>query len=237
MIASKVFQTRITKTVKETEYTVTWLFEKPKDFIYYAGQFATIDSRQFKALEDVNRGRKDGARAYSFASSPTEEHLALTIKEEKDGRFSPFALKNIKERDKIELRAPFGHFIYEGKNNVVLIGAGSGIVPLRSIIKYIIDSKLNVQIKLFFSNKTERDIIYKKELDEWSELKNVKIIHNFTREKEMKRINEEHITKHIENFSDYEYFLCGPNDFCNSMREILVKKGVVLNKIKMEKYN
>ncbi|MBI4918644.1 hypothetical protein HY837_01840, partial [archaeon] len=165
-------------------------------------------------------------------------HLALTIIEETDGKFSPFALNSIKEGNIIELRSPFGHFIYDKEmhQDAVFIGAGSGIVPLRSIIKYIIDSKVNANAKLFFSKKYEKDIIYKKEFDEWNKSANVKVINNLTQEKEKKRIDETHLSKHILDFSKYNYFLCGPNEFCNSMREILLKKNVLPNKIKMEKY-
>ncbi len=229
---------KVKDIVRETQDTITLICTKPENFVYLPGQFATIDTKQFKELEKTEEGRRHGPRAYSYASSPTEDHLAFTIKQEDKGKFSPWILNGgIKVSDELEIRSPFGHFFYEEKmGDIVLIGAGSGIVPLRSIIKFILDSNFKVNIKLFISNKTEDDIIYKKELNEWTKSGNVEIFRSLTREKEKKRIDEEHLNSNISDFSKFFYFLCGPNDFCNEMKEIILKKGVVANKVKMEKY-
>ncbi|MBI5065532.1 hypothetical protein HZA97_04810 [Candidatus Woesearchaeota archaeon] len=238
MIKPTLVKVTVKRLIRETPDTITFETDKPKEFNYFAGQFATIDTKQFKELETVEEGRRHGPRAYSYTSSPTEDHLGFTIKKENKGKFSPWVLSGgINVGDEVEIRSPFGHFFYEEQmGDVVLIGAGSGIVPLRSIIRFILDSNFKVGIKLFVSNKTEKDVIYKKELDEWNTLNNVKVFHSLTREKEMKRIDEEHLKKNIGDFDKFCYFLCGPNDFCNEMKEIILKKGVAPNKVKMEKY-
>lgn len=234
----ELLEVLVREIIKESPDAIT-LVTSREGLNYNAGQFVTIHTSQFAELANVRRGRKHGARAYSFASSPTEKNLAFTIKEEAGGKLSPWILQGgIKVGDKIKIRGPYGHFFYdyETHKDVVFIGAGSGIVPLRSIMKYIIDLRLPVQVKLFYSNKTKEDIIYKRELEEWNKLNNVEVIHNLTREGEKKHIDELHLSTYIIDFSKFSYFLCGPNSFCNSMREILLKKGVLAEKIKMEKY-
>lgn len=229
----------IEEVIQETEDTVTLRLKKTQQFDYFPGQFITIDIRQFKELENIERGKKVGPRAYSIGSSPTRDHVDITVKKEDKGRFSVWIVeeKPLKKGDFVTFKGPWGHFIYEENyGDVVLIGAGSGIVPLKTILEYIADKKLKASATLLYSNKTQKDIIYKKELDSINS-SNVKIHYTLTQEQwngRTGRINEQMIKECVGDLQNKRYYLCGPMIFAKEIKEILIKKNVKQELIKVE---
>lgn len=134
-------------------------FERPAMFSFKPGQFLLL------AL-DINESKEK--RAYSIASSPTEkEYLEITFKKVEGGTFSP-VLYEQKEGNTLDVKGPFGLFTLDKHhmNNLVLIAGGTGITPIRSIIKYIIDTDAEKQITLIYGARTPPELIYEKELQE-----------------------------------------------------------------------
>jgi ferredoxin-NADP reductase len=120
---------------------------------------------------DVRLTAPDGyvaMRSYSIASSPTAgDIIELAIERLPDGEVSPFFHDVARIGDEIELRGPLGgHFLWPENSNepVLLIGAGSGVVPLMAMIRRRGDSGQSVPTALLLSSRTRRDVLFGDEL-------------------------------------------------------------------------
>ncbi|MDX2195610.1 MAG: ferredoxin--NADP reductase [Cytophagales bacterium] len=120
---------------------------------YISGQFITLHIPM------------DGSilkRSYSLCSScVTDTNLAICVKQTSNAYTSKYILQNIKPGQKYKADPPMGNFVLHGNENIahiVLIGAGSGITPLLSIIKTAL--KNNIKTTLIYGNRAESDIIY-----------------------------------------------------------------------------
>ena len=107
-------------------------------------------------------------RSYSIASAPSDSKvIELAIERLTDGEVSPFFHDVAQVGDTIELRGPLGgHFLWPGPSNrpVLLIGAGSGVVPLMAMIRYRKASGEPVPVALSLSSKTWGDVLFRDEL-------------------------------------------------------------------------
>ena len=110
---------------------------------------------------DVRLTAPDGytaMRSYSIASAPSDSKvIELAIERLPDGEVSPFFHDVAQVGDTIELRGPLGgHFLWPGPSNkpVLLIGAGSGVVPLMAMIRYRKASGEPVPVALLLSSRT-----------------------------------------------------------------------------------
>lgn len=120
---------------------------------------------------DVRLTAPDGyvaMRSYSIASAPTSaDVIELAIERLPDGEVSPFFHDVARTGDEIELRGPLGgHFIWPDntEQTVLLIGAGSGVVPLMAMIRHRSRSGQAVPTALLLSSRTLRDVLYRDEL-------------------------------------------------------------------------
>lgn len=143
----------------------------------------------------------------------------------------------------LRVKGPYGNFVFDesAKENPVFIAGGVGIVPIMSMIRYIIDKRLSYQITLIYSCKTIKNILFYENLKKIeSENDNIKCIFTLTQPDESKwngytdRINEEMITANIKNILDNAYYICGPQEMMLMVSYILQKLGVKSSKIKTE---
>ena len=220
---------KLIKIINETEDTKSLKFSRDKSFNFKPGQFMVF------ILKDIEG---DFRRAYSISTSPDEkEFFEITIKETPNGRASKMLLKETKINDEFEALGPYGIFTYNNENvkNIVHIAAGSGIAPIRSIIYYILKNKPEIKQTLIFSNKTERDIIYKKEFESLQ----IEKVFTLTREnhKDHKngRIDKNLLKDYIKDSA--LYFICGPPLFVDSMVNELKSLNVRQEQIKTERYD
>ena len=208
---------------------------KVRDFHYTPGQYIPIRL----PVENDARG---GARILSISSSPTEKFLQFTTRISK----SPFkqAFNNLKINDKVYLKStPIGNFTLEESQNAVMITGGIGITPLRSMIKYAIDKTLNINITLFYSNRTQKEIVYRKELEKFSkEYKNFNLINTVTRPEEDKewkgptgRIDTDIIKKYPYGENPI-FYVCGAPKMVENMINTVKKLNVPEDRIKREEF-
>ncbi|MBI3031993.1 oxidoreductase [Candidatus Woesearchaeota archaeon] len=235
---------KITQVKQETPDTKTFRFEavNQERMLFKPGQFAMVHD-----IEVTKDGEKKKVnRSYSIASSPTKNYIELVIKAEHPGLTSPKWINEVKEGEQYEVKGPFGKFVYteDMKGDVVLIGAGSGIAPLRSIVYYILEQKLPTAVYLIYSNKTQEDIIMKDEfLSLEEDHNNFELEFTLTREPEHSdweghrgRIDYEFLEDCIGFLEDKLYYLCGPKEFVISMESLLKEHNVPAEKIKKEIY-
>ncbi len=230
---------RIFKLVDKREETpnVMSFFFEPVDgkkmFKFKPGHFVNISFKN--DLDNI------GNRSFSIANSPTEKGLMLTIK--KVGVFTTKIFETLIGEEFVIL-GPLGlPYIKDESENkeYVFIAGGSGIVPFRSILYYSRDTDFKNKMYLFYSNRTEKDIIYKKELYSLKEkMDNFILVETLTREEkesyEKGRINVEMLKKYLDSFEDKKYMICGPKGLVSGSIELLKKLNVDIKNIKTESW-
>lgn len=260
---SAAFHTLIVSDkIQETKDTVTLAFNIPTTlkeiFQFQAGQYLTLKF-------DING--VEARRAYSMSSSPLESKIAITIKRVKGGLVSNYIHDLVKVGDSIEIMPPTGKFtpniLPEHRKTYYLIGAGSGITPLMSILKTILEEEPQSTLFLYYGSRNEQQIIFKNELDTLEQkfkgqlfvthiisqptrsssggLKGIFGKKKITWQGEKGRIDRRNIAiyleKNIPPYPDTEYFLCGPEDMINGVQEVLVARGTPSKSIHFELFH
>lgn len=162
---------KIMKIIPETVDTKTFhiQFQDPalKDnFSFLAGQFA-----EYSVLGE-------GEATFCISSSPTRmDHLEFSVK--RVGRVTQ-ALHHLNEGEVIGFRGPYGnHFPLDrmkGKN-LVLIGGGIGLAPLRSLIQNVLDNRSEYgEINILYGARSPQDLCFKYDLEAWSQDPTVKMV-------------------------------------------------------------
>ncbi len=138
---------------------------------------------------DVRLTAEDGyqvERSYSIASPPEDDgRVTLTVERLDDGEVSPYLTDELRVGDKIELRGPIGgYFVWEAGlgGPLLLIGGGSGIVPLMAMLRLRAVAGSGVPTRLLYSSRSYEEIIYRDELDRLARVDaTLEVIHTLTR--------------------------------------------------------
>ena len=222
----------IQKIIKETQDAVSIIFDVPQQlketFSFIAGQYITI-----KKVLSENELR----RAYSICASPNSNELKVAVKAVKDGRFSTYATTKLKEGDVLEVAEPEGKFILKpaANKNYIAFAAGSGITPVLSMIKAVLENETSATFTLVYGNKSADTTIFKNELDALSEKYSTQFNLHYLFSKELAndskfgRINKEHTSHFVKNVhSSITFdaaFLCGPEEMITTVSETLQENG------------
>jgi glycine betaine catabolism B len=201
---------------------------------------------------DVRLTAPDGyvaMRSYSIASAPgPADVIELAIERLHDGEVSPFFHDVAQTGDEIELRGPLGgHFIWPGNTGqtVLLIGAGSGVVPLMAMIRHRRDVGQAVPTALLLSSRTWRDVLFRDELLEAEESgSGFTCALTLTREPPRRdsdfdrRIDEAMVADVAGRLSAPPgyVFICGSNAFCDVAADGALAAGLAAGSIRTERY-
>ena len=195
---------------------------------------------------DVRLTADDGyraERAYSIASAPGEP-LAITVERLDDGEVSPYLTQEVRPGDELEVRGPIGgYFVWEPAfgGPLLLLAGGSGIVPLRSILRYrgLIGS--SVPVRLLYSSRRLADVIYRDELDVRSDA--VQVIHALTRSQPAgwtgyaRRVDDEMLAEVAWPAADKPLaYVCGPTSFVETVAAGLVRLGYPPVRVRTERF-
>jgi len=223
-------------TVKELQWhgknAATIVFEAPEEnFDYKPGQYLTI-------ITEVD-GQEE-RRSYSLNSSPfLDKNPAVTIKREEGGKVSGYLIDNLKPGDEVKILKPMGKFTTDfdpkNKRHLVLIGGGSGITPLYSILTSALDQEPETKVTLVYGNRDEESIIFKHALDELNKKHGERFTYYHTLSQpgenwlgEKGRIDQKKLTKVLgDELKANEYYLCGPQGLMKTAEEYLKDKGCV----------
>ena len=232
---------KIKSILRQTDKAVSITFEVPTalkaDFAFTAGQYITL-----KTVIDAKEIRRD----YSLSSSPQSESLTVTVKEIENGVFSSYANTQLKTGDTLEVGTPNGRFIYDPKtdtsNTIVAFAAGSGITPIMSIARTVLETDSN--FVLIYGNKSPKETIFYDEILKLQTLHSnrfmVQFVYSETDEKDalFGRIdsgNVHYILKNNIAINDSQkFYLCGPEGMINTVNGILTEKGVEASKVLFE---
>jgi len=235
---------KIKNIIRETTEAVSIVFDVPenlkKDFSFVAGQYVTL-----KAIINGEEVR----RAYSLCSSPKSNELKVAVKAVKNGKFSMYATRKLKEGETIEVSKPEGNFVLTPQSNKNYIGfvAGSGITPLMAMVKSVLESESTASFTLVYGNKSTDTIIFSDELNMLVNKypSNFKLHYVLSREEKegvlSGRVDEKKVDYCLKNiYKDVSFeaaFLCGPEEMVKVTKEALTENGFSKDHIFFELFN
>jgi ferredoxin-NADP reductase len=198
---------------------------------------------------DVRLTAEDGYqafRSYSIATAPDDE-LAITVERLDDGEVSPYLVDELREGDRIEVRGPIGgYFVWDGSEPgpLLLIGGGSGIVPLMAMIRHRAATGSSTPTRLLYSSRTLEDVIYREELDELAARMNgFELFHTLTRTQPDgwtgygRRIDAEMLSDVAWPAAEEpQVFVCGSTRFDDTAADSLVALGYEPQRVKTERF-
>src|SRR6266852_2483443 len=120
---------------------------------------------------DVRLTAEDGyqaERSYSIASAPEDEPLVLTVERLDGGEVSPYLVDELRPGDQLELRGPIGgYFVWERSSGgpLLLIAGGSGVVPLRAMLRHHVATGSDAAVRLLYSARSLDEVLYRHELE------------------------------------------------------------------------
>ncbi|HKP88386.1 MAG TPA: FAD-binding oxidoreductase [Thermoleophilaceae bacterium] len=188
---------------------------------------------------DVRLTAPDGyrtQRSYSIASSPLDEgSIELTIDRLADGEVSPYFHDVVLEGDQVEVRGPFtSYFVWRGEAPVLLVGGGSGVVPLMAMIRHRRRTMPELPMRLVYSVRSGADVIYADELGDDAVL-------TFTREPPAGWAG--HTGRVDASLIDAAgaqpegvAFVCGSNGFVERAGQLLLERGFEPRQIRTERF-
>lgn len=239
----KFHKLKIADLTRETDDTVSIAFEIPQeltaDYAYISGQYLTL-----KAIIDG----EDVRRSYSLCSAPHENEWRVAIKEVPQGKFSTFANRKLRAGEELEVMTPTGNFTLKTSSSqsktYLLVAAGSGITPVLSIMKSVLQNEPQSDVILVYGNKGFSSIIFREEIEA---LKNqfmdrVQVLHILSRESlgnnlQKGRIDSEKISTILDKYlngSLDEAFICGPEEMIMAVKQGLEAKGIAKENIHFE---
>lgn len=230
---------------KLTPSSVAITFDIPKDLI----QTFTFEAGQYITIKKEIKG-EELRRAYSISSSPKNESITIGVKKVDRGGFSDYAHSKLAVGDSLEVMPPDGRFTFKPSDsvkNVAAFAAGSGITPIMSIAKAVLNSNNANTFVLVYGNKSyEETMFYTDLVNLQLEYANRFFIY-FTNSQAMEenslvgRIDTSTVNYALKNkhkdvvFDDF--YLCGPEQMIHKVTDTLVDNGVSKDKIHFELFS
>lgn len=203
--------------------------------IYKAGQFLTFL---------FNHRNEEIRRSYSLSSSPDELHLSITVKRISNGEISRFMLTKIKIGDILNALPPAGRFTvanYHQDKSILFFAGGSGITPIFSQIKYILNRTGHSRLVLIYNNQDAGSILFKNELDQLAAAHHDRftIVHLLS--SEANRLNADRVetlTRQLvaKDLDKARFYLCGPFSYMRMIRFALLYMGIHPDQIRRENF-
>jgi ferredoxin-NADP reductase len=195
---------------------------------------------------DVRLTAEDGyqaQRSYSIASAPEDERLAITVERLDDGEVSPYLAEELMVGDKLELRGPIGGYFAWGAGQggpLLLVGGGSGVVPLMSMLRHRAARGSRTPARLLYSTRSLDEVIYRSELDRLGTDEDLDVLYTLTRSQPpgwtgyARRVDEEMLREVA--FGDGLAFVCGPTRFVEAVADGLLAVGYAPERVKTERF-
>lgn len=241
---SRFHSLKIKDVKRETPDAVSIELDIPADlketFRFKHGQYLT-----FK----LNVNGEELRRSYSICSSPLENSLRIAVKEVENGRASGYFNQKSQAGQTVEVMPPLGNFnttlSASNRKSYVAFAAGSGITPIMSILKTVLESEPSSNFTLFYGNKDTESVIFKDELEQLQAryADRFKLHFLYSRQSSPDplfegRISREKIEAIAAQFPKVlqgdEYFLCGPQEMIETASELLQNKNVPKERIHFE---
>lgn len=166
-------------------------------------------------------------RYLSISNSPTEKGYLEFTKKITESKFSKI-LQALKIGDRLKIEYPFGNFtLMDSDKKIAFLSGGIGITPIRSICKYAVDKKLDLDVALIYANRSIKDIIFKQDFDVMQkQYPKLRVAHVLCEPEpgfkcSLGLINAQVIKNEIPDFSQRRFYLCGPPEMVEAMKKVL----------------
>lgn len=250
---SDFYALRVVDIKPQTDFAKEITFEIPhhqkRKFQYKAGQYLTLK---------FNLNGEEVRRSYSLCSSPTlEASLKIGVKRVKNGLVSNYINDKLKIGDTIEVMPPDGRFFVDVKKGnyktYYLFAGGSGITPILSILKSILQTEKHSFVNMMYANRSQETIMFQAELEQLqAEFPDRFIlIHYLSKPKtswmqkeklvfEKGRVDADAIRAFMNQYPPYaqnvEYYICGPEKMKDNIVQSLQNIDVPQNRIFVESF-
>ena len=243
---SSFYKLAIKEIIRETADAVSILFNVPEElqsnYSFVAGQYVnlkvTLDGQEIR-------------RAYSICSAPKSGELRIAVKSVKNGFFSKFANEKLAVGNVIEVGTPEGKFTFEPKTdrqkNYAAFVAGSGITPVFSILKSVLEEEPNSTFVLVYGNKSEKDTIFHNQLHDLQLQYVGRLFVQYVYSQStadnalLGRIDKSTVNFIMKNkHAEMEFskcFLCGPEEMINLVSDALKENNISSSDIKFELFS
>ena len=228
---------------KVTDNSVAITFDIPENlkekFSFKAGQYITLKTT-------ING--EDIRRDYSICASQNSGNVTVAVKAVEGGTFSVYANTTLKAGDVLEVAEPNGRFVFEANaaktRTIAAFAAGSGITPVLSIAKTLLEEEPFSNFILVYGNKTLSDAMFIDDLLQLKKLYNNRFHAHFIYSQSQEtdalfgRIEKSTVNLIVKNkykgVTIENFYLCGPEQMIHTVKEVLIGNGVKEKAIKFE---
>lgn len=236
----------VKEIIAETKDAISIAFEQPAsgNINYKSGQFLTLIA---------NVQGKEVRRAYSLCSSPfVDKDLVVSVKRVDKGLMSNWLPDNLKAGAKMRVMEPMGQFTTEfkkeNKRHLILFAGGSGITPMMSIIKSLLNQEPDSICSLIYCNRDIDSIIFKNHFDQLQtayegRLHVIHVLDNAPMNWQgySGLLNKEMLTKLFERIPNWglektTYLMCGPEGMMKNVEALLAEHSIPGDKIFKESF-
>ncbi|WP_266362978.1 ferredoxin--NADP reductase [Tellurirhabdus rosea] len=215
---------------------------------YRAGQFLTFV---------LHISGHEVRRSYSLSSTPgVDADLRITIKRVDNGEVSRYLLDHVQVGDVLTSLPPLGRFVLETSpgtpRDIVLMGAGSGITPLFSILKQVLHEEPDSRVTLLYSNTSEHSVVFRDSLNALRQrhADRFRLIHLLSQPTGDGGLNGEVRRGRLNNLllelmlpglttfdrADARWYICGPGDYMRMVQFTLLFLGIKQEQIRKENF-
>ena len=233
---------------RNTKDCVLITFDVPEvlkeSYSFIQGQYLTVEA-------DING--ESVRRSYSLCASPNEDLWRIGVKKIEGGKFSTFANDDLKVGQALRVGPPDGKFYIpvdqDKERTYYFFAAGSGITPIFSLIKTVLENEPKSSVKLFYGNKTVSSIILKEELEGMKNLfmNRFEIFHILSRQSrnmplfdgriDQTKLESFHNLGFIKSDADSHFFSCGPQEMVFAVNDFAKSIGAEINQVHFELFN
>ncbi|MBK9270541.1 MAG: ferredoxin--NADP reductase [Saprospiraceae bacterium] len=218
---------------------------------FKAGQYLTLKMRY---------QRQEYLRCYSYSGMPGQKTVSITVKKVPKGMISKWIVDQAKVGDEIMVSGPHGRFMIDadpGRRRVYyFFAAGSGITPVFSMIKVLLEHEPKSKIHLLYGNRRESDIIFKSKIDALAQKYEGQLMIEYALSKHQKgflwtsrsdwsglkgridgKMIAEFLKRHPAEIKDCSYYLCGPGAFIQDLEKHLIEMGIEASLVHKEYFS
>jgi len=190
-----------------------------------------FNAGQFVLLRVLTKELRWQVHPFSMSAIPDNEHVRFTVKVLGD-----YTEKLVKIAPGVQLMmdGPLGVFTaaISNKPKSMMIAAGSGITPIRSLMEQLAKDRPGQDMVLIYGNKTKEDIIFQDELAALAEKYTFPIHHFLSREERDEpgyhhgRMNITELAKIVPDLLEREVYMCVPREMMKELRDDLIQQGI-----------
>ncbi len=219
---------KVTAVKPETPTAKTFRLSLERPTPYLAGQHFIV---RLTAPDGYS-----ASRSYSVASAPVDdEEIELTVERLPGGEVSMFVHDEVVVGDELEVRGPVGGwFVWRGDTPALLVGGGSGVVPLMAMLRLARKQKSGPAVRLAVSVRSPEFLYYA------DELPGPETTVFYTREsppesaRPVGRLSENDLAPLLK--PDDAVFICGSSPFADAVAKLVMTNGASLDRIRIERF-